>query len=70
MSLDKAIEDANTRGYFTSTQALADYAEVILHVKKKLEAENCPVIVFGASYGGSKSNSNKNNVYKTVGFSI
>ena len=43
-----------TLGYLTSEQALADYATLILDLKKNLSAEDCPVVVFGGSYGGSK----------------
>ncbi|KAJ6856326.1 hypothetical protein NC651_038052 [Populus alba x Populus x berolinensis] len=35
-----------------SAQALADYAEIIIHVKEKFHAQRSPVIVVGASYGG------------------
>ena len=49
-----AYANASTMGYFTSTQALADYATVIVDLKKTLNAENCPVVVVGGSYGGSK----------------
>ncbi|KAF7823314.1 lysosomal Pro-X carboxypeptidase-like [Senna tora] len=38
-SLKKAIKNANTRGYFNSAQALADYAAVIIHIKKTLNAQ-------------------------------
>ncbi|GLJ47086.1 hypothetical protein SUGI_0994170 [Cryptomeria japonica] len=48
----EAYANASIMGYFTSTQALADYATIIVHLKKTLNAENCPVVVFGASYGG------------------
>lgn len=48
------MRNASTRGYFNSAQALADYASVILHLKKSLSAHNSPVIVFGGSYGGSE----------------
>jgi len=54
MTLKGALEDANIRGYFSSAQALADYAAIIMHVKQKLKARYSPVIVVGASYGGSK----------------
>ncbi|XP_057864868.1 uncharacterized protein LOC131072651 [Cryptomeria japonica] len=49
---EAAYANASTMGYFTSTQALADYATVIVDLKKTLNAENCPVVVFGGSYGG------------------
>ncbi|CAI0398034.1 unnamed protein product [Linum tenue] len=39
-------------GYLTSAQAMADYAAVILHVKRTHSAGNSPVIVVGGSYGG------------------
>ncbi|XP_039131898.1 lysosomal Pro-X carboxypeptidase-like [Dioscorea cayenensis subsp. rotundata] len=39
-------------GYFTSTQALADYAVLIRSLKHNLSAEAAPVVIFGASYGG------------------
>ncbi|XP_059639257.1 uncharacterized protein LOC132281578 [Cornus florida] len=51
-SAEKAMKNATLRGYFNSAQALADYAEVILYLKKKFSAQYSPVIVFGGSYGG------------------
>ncbi|KAL3530467.1 hypothetical protein ACH5RR_009789, partial [Cinchona calisaya] len=51
-TMEKAMENETIRGYFNSAQALADYAEVLLHVKDKLSAHNSPVIVIGGSYGG------------------
>ncbi|OVA17907.1 Peptidase S28 [Macleaya cordata] len=51
-SRKEAFRDASTLGYFNSAQALADYAEVIISLKKNLSAESSPVIVFGGSYGG------------------
>ncbi|XP_042485761.1 lysosomal Pro-X carboxypeptidase-like [Macadamia integrifolia] len=51
-SRKEAFQNASTLGYFSSSQALADYAEVIIGVKKNLSAEASPVIVFGGSYGG------------------
>ncbi|KAH9704174.1 prolylcarboxypeptidase-like protein [Citrus sinensis] len=47
-----ALKNATLRGYFNSAQALADYAEILLHIKKNLSAEMSPTIVVGASYGG------------------
>ncbi|KAL3717956.1 hypothetical protein ACJRO7_003140 [Eucalyptus globulus] len=51
-TLDKALKDANTRGYFTSVQALADYAEILVYLKQLLNAKHSPMIVIGGSYGG------------------
>ncbi|WCJ41655.1 Lysosomal Pro-X carboxypeptidase [Euphorbia peplus] len=52
---EKTFKNASTRGYLSSEQALADYAQIITHVKKNLSALSSPVIAVGASYGGSKS---------------
>jgi lysosomal Pro-X carboxypeptidase len=46
---------AEVLGYLTSTQALADFAILITSLKQNLSAEMAPVVVFGGSYGGSKS---------------
>ncbi|KAG8371236.1 hypothetical protein BUALT_Bualt13G0066700 [Buddleja alternifolia] len=51
-SSDEAMNNSTTRGYFNSAQALADYAEVLLHVKEKFSAHYSPIIVIGGSYGG------------------
>ncbi|EXB81593.1 Lysosomal Pro-X carboxypeptidase [Morus notabilis] len=51
-SVKKAMKNASIRGYFNTDQAIADYAVVLLHVKKKLSAHNSPIIVVGGSYGG------------------
>ncbi|XP_010267352.1 PREDICTED: lysosomal Pro-X carboxypeptidase-like [Nelumbo nucifera] len=51
-SWEKSFQNTETLGYFNSAQALADYAEVIIDLKKNLSAEFCPVIVMGGSYGG------------------
>ncbi|CAH2041652.1 unnamed protein product [Thlaspi arvense] len=50
-SIEEAMKNEDIRGYFSSAQAIADYAEVILHLKRTLSAQSCPVIVVGASYG-------------------
>lgn len=49
------MTNASTFGYLNTAQALADYAAVLLHIKKNYAAERSPVIVVGGSYGGSKS---------------
>ncbi|KAK9185792.1 hypothetical protein WN943_026151 [Citrus x changshan-huyou] len=53
-SREEAMKNASTLGYFNSAQAIADYADVLLHIKKKYSAERSPSIVVGGSYGGSK----------------
>lgn len=47
-----ALKNETLRGYFSSAQAIADYAEVLLHVKQNFHAHNSPIIVVGGSYGG------------------
>ncbi|ESW22122.1 hypothetical protein PHAVU_005G129100 [Phaseolus vulgaris] len=51
-SREEAMRNASTRGYFNSAQAIADYAAVLLHIKKTLSVQNSPIIVIGGSYGG------------------
>lgn len=52
-SFEEDFNSTNTLGYFDSAQALADYAELILHIKQAYNATDSPVIVLGGSYGGS-----------------
>ncbi|XP_020253234.1 lysosomal Pro-X carboxypeptidase-like [Asparagus officinalis] len=47
-----AFQNATTLGYLSTTQALADFATLIIDLKKNLTAEGSPVVVFGGSYGG------------------
>lgn len=49
---DVANSNSSTLGYLSSTQALADYATLIIDLKKNLTATDSPVFVFGGSYGG------------------
>ncbi|KAL8515887.1 hypothetical protein ACS0TY_014547 [Phlomoides rotata] len=52
MKMKEALENSTTRGYFNSAQAIADYAEILLHIKDKFSAHKSPIIVVGGSYGG------------------
>lgn len=52
-SKETAYSNSTTLGYLSSTQALADYATLIIDLKKNLTATDSPVVVFGGSYGGS-----------------
>ncbi|PNX85704.1 lysosomal pro-X carboxypeptidase-like protein [Trifolium pratense] len=52
-SWEEAFKNASTLGYFNSAQALADYAEILIDIKKTLQAQNSPIVVIGGSYGGS-----------------
>ncbi|KAH7850615.1 hypothetical protein Vadar_000467 [Vaccinium darrowii] len=52
LTMQEAMNNASTRGYFNSAQALADCAELVIYLKEKLHAHNSPVIVVGGSYGG------------------
>ncbi|KAK9676931.1 hypothetical protein RND81_11G110800, partial [Saponaria officinalis] len=51
-SMAASIKNPKVRGYLNSAQALADYAELILDIKKRYKATHSPVIVFGVSYAG------------------
>ncbi|RRT82363.1 hypothetical protein B296_00013103 [Ensete ventricosum] len=51
---DVAYSNASTLGYLSSTQAIADFATLIIDLKKNLTSEDSPVVAFGGSYGGSK----------------
>ncbi|GLT94749.1 hypothetical protein SLE2022_124760 [Rubroshorea leprosula] len=51
-NMDIAYSNSSTLGYLTSTQALADFAGLIINLKKNLSALHSPVVVFGGSYGG------------------
>ncbi|KAJ4840467.1 hypothetical protein Tsubulata_039815 [Turnera subulata] len=52
VTMEEALKNETLRGYFNSAQAIADYAEILLHIKRKFSAQNSPIIVVGGSYGG------------------
>ena len=39
--------------YLSTEMVLADYAALISSLRKELDAQNCPCIAFGGSYGGT-----------------
>jgi lysosomal Pro-X carboxypeptidase len=39
--------------FLTTQNVLEDYVELLTHVKKEYNAENCPVVAFGGSYGAT-----------------
>uniref|UniRef100_A0A6N2KXJ6 Uncharacterized protein n=1 Tax=Salix viminalis TaxID=40686 RepID=A0A6N2KXJ6_SALVM len=41
-SRNEAFKNASTLGYFNSAQALADYAEIVIHIKEKFHAPCSP----------------------------
>ncbi|XP_009383556.2 uncharacterized protein LOC103971287 [Musa acuminata AAA Group] len=49
---DVAYSNASTLGYLCVTQAIADFAMLIIDLKKNLTSEDSPVVAFGGSYGG------------------
>ncbi|KAL7127178.1 hypothetical protein ABFS83_14G238000 [Erythranthe nasuta] len=51
-TMEEAMKNETTRGYFNSAQAIADYAAILLHIKHQFSAHDSPIIVVGGSYGG------------------
>uniref|UniRef100_A0A7N0UNQ7 Lysosomal Pro-X carboxypeptidase n=1 Tax=Kalanchoe fedtschenkoi TaxID=63787 RepID=A0A7N0UNQ7_KALFE len=56
-SREEAYRNSSTLGYFNSAQAIADYADILIHVKRKLHAQASPIIAVGGSYGGTLASS-------------
>lgn len=52
---NKSYSDAQHLGYLTSQQAMADYVDLMEHLRSKPQTKGSPVIVFGGSYGGMLS---------------
>lgn len=53
-SKEEAYKDAKSLSYLTTEQAIADFATLIIDLKRNMSAEDSPVVLFGGSYGGSK----------------
>jgi len=51
---NNSFKPGNTK-WLSSEQALADYAVLIPSLKSQLNADSCPVVSFGGSYGGMLS---------------
>lgn len=54
-SKEKAYKNAESLSYLTTEQALADFSALLTDLKRNLSSEESPVVLFGGSYGGSKS---------------
>lgn len=52
---NKSLIDPAHWGYLTSQQAIADYVDLIEHLRSDENKKHSPVIVFGGSYGGMLS---------------
>lgn len=51
-SAEEAYKNATTLSYLTAEQALADFSVLVTHLKQNFSAKDCPVVLFGGSYGG------------------
>ncbi|XP_002401170.4 lysosomal Pro-X carboxypeptidase-like [Ixodes scapularis] len=53
---NRSLESPHHLGYLSTDQVLADYADLIIHLKESVRgASESPVISFGGSYGGMLS---------------
>lgn len=51
-TMEASYKDADSLSTLTSEQALADFATLVIDLKKNLTAAASPVVLFGGSYGG------------------
>ncbi|XP_028794690.1 lysosomal Pro-X carboxypeptidase-like [Neltuma alba] len=51
-SKEEAYKNATTLSYLNTEQALADFAVLLTELKQNLSCKDCPVVLFGGSYGG------------------
>ncbi|KAJ3696160.1 hypothetical protein LUZ60_001537 [Juncus effusus] len=51
-SKEIAYNSSKSLAYLTAEQTLADFATLIVDLKRNLSSENSPVVLFGGSYGG------------------
>ena len=54
-SKEEAYKNASTLGYLNAQQALFDFAVLVTDLKRNYSANASPVVLFGGSYGGSKT---------------
>ena len=44
---------SDSMSYLTTQNVLEDYVELLTYIKEEYEAEKCPVVAFGGSYGAT-----------------